>query len=92
MSIFAVNYFYSAPEEQLAAVRADHREWLSQQLKVGALLASGPMVEIAGALLIFQADSPEALAELLDHDPFDIAGFIGERAIAQWNPIFGPWS
>jgi uncharacterized protein YciI len=50
------------------------------------------MVDRPGALLIVRAESVEEVAELLDQDPFDIAGYIGERAIAEWNPIFGPWS
>ena len=76
----------------MAEVRPIHRAWLTQQLEAGTLLASGPMVENPGALLIFKAESVEALAGLLDQDPFDQAGCIGERVINQWNPVFGPWS
>lgn len=92
MSIFAVTYHYSAPEEQLSKIRPMHREWLGELLAAGSLLASGPMVANPVALLICQAESLEELAQLLNNDPFDIAGFIGERAIAEWNPLFGPWS
>ena len=28
----------------------------------------------------------------LEEDPFDIVGYIGERTIKEWNPVFGPWS
>jgi uncharacterized protein YciI len=65
---------------------------LAEQLAAGALLASGPMIDMPTALLIWRADSLESLSQLLDQDPFDIAGFIGERTIAEWNPVFGPWS
>ena len=58
----------------------------------GILLASGPLVDRNAALLIFKAESLTEVATLLDTDPFEIAGFIGERAITQWNPVFGPWS
>lgn len=92
MAYFAVNYRYAADPEDLDAVRPSHRKWLSEQLAAGSLLASGPMVGLPTALLIFKADSLEELAVLLDNDPFDIAGYIGERDIAEWNPIFGPWS
>jgi uncharacterized protein len=50
------------------------------------------MVDTPSALLIWKYDSLKALAELLDQDPFDIAGCIGERVIEEWNPVFGPWS
>ena len=91
MPIYAVRYFYSATPEQLDAIRPIHREWVGQQFELGKVLASGRMADTASALLIFNYESPAALAKLLDLDPFDIAGFIGERLIEEWNPIFGPW-
>lgn len=92
MPTYAVTYVYNATNEELAEVRPIHREWLSEKFANGQLLASGPMVDVAKALLIWQADSVVELAATLDNDPFDIAGFIGERDIEQWNPVFGPWS
>ena len=92
MAIFAVTYAYSASEAELAEIRPTHREFFKELLEQQTLLASGPMVDRPGALLIVRADSVEQVAESLDQDPFDIAGYIGERAIAEWNPVFGPWS
>ena len=92
MSVFAVSYVYNATPEQLDEIRPIHRQWLAGLLEAGQLLASGPMVDNPEALLIFVADSASDLAELLDNDPFDIAGFIGSRSIQQWNPVFGPFS
>ncbi|MEN9730898.1 MAG: hypothetical protein RL488_208 [Actinomycetota bacterium] len=86
-----MNYFYSAEPEALAEIRPIHREWLRGLYEAGTLLASGPMVDNPGALLIIKAESVEAVGNLLDNDPFDIAGFIGERVVTQWNPVFGPW-
>jgi len=92
MAIFAVTYSYSASEAELAEIRPTHREFFKELLEQQTLLASGPMVDRPGALLIVSADSVEQVAEVLDQDPFDIAGYIGERTIAEWNPVFGPWS
>jgi uncharacterized protein YciI len=92
MPTFAVTYHYTAEPEHLAEIRPIHRDWLQQQLTEGSLLASGPMVDSPSALLIWKAESVTALAALLDLDPFDIAGCIGERVIQEWNPVFGPWS
>ena len=86
-----MTYFYSAEPEALAEIRPIHREWLKGLYEAGTLLASGPMVDNPGALLIIKAESVEAVSALLDNDPFDIAGFIGERVVTQWNPVFGPW-
>ncbi|CAB4634814.1 unannotated protein [freshwater metagenome] len=92
MPTFAVRYFYSAAPEYLAELRPTHREWVAQQFADGVILASGPMVDTAGALLICMHESLLELSQVLDQDPFDLAGFIGERVIEQWNPVTGPWS
>lgn len=91
MSIFAVHYTYSQDEDLIAAIRPEHRVFLGQLATDGVLLASGPMVDWPGALLIFEAGSAQELASLLDQDPFDIAGAITERVIDAWNPILGSW-
>jgi uncharacterized protein YciI len=92
MSTFAVTYSFSAEPEEVNQIRPTHREWLAEQLAEGALLASGPMVDRPAALLIFKADSIEQLNALLDQDPYEVAGVIGERTIEAWNPVFGPFS
>lgn len=92
LPVFAVSYGYDATPDQLNEIRPLHREWLAGLLEKGQLLASGPMVDNPEALLIFVSESASELAELLDNDPFDIAGFIGSRSIQQWNPVFGPFS
>jgi uncharacterized protein YciI len=50
------------------------------------------MVDRQAALLIWKSSSIEQLNSLLDQDPFEIAGMIGERTIEAWNPVFGPFS
>jgi hypothetical protein len=92
MIVFAVNYTYVDDSEAVAAIRPAHREWTAAQLAAGSLLASGPLPDSNGALLIFRADSLSDLAGLLNNDPFDLAGLIDERVIQQWNPVTGPWS
>jgi uncharacterized protein YciI len=92
MSTFAVTYTFSAEPEEVNQIRPTHRVWLAEQLESGALLASGPMVDRPAALLIFRAESIEELNALLDQDPYEQAGVIGERTIEEWNPVFGPFS
>ena len=87
-----MTYGYSADEIELNQIRPTHRVWLKEQLDSGRLLASGPMVDRPSALLVWSAESIEELNALLDQDPFEIAGMIGERTIEAWNPIFGPFS
>ena len=90
MSVFAVTYHYTASPEELAELRPTHREFLSELFEKGIVLTSGPFVDYAGALILVKAESVEEVSALLDNDPFDIAGFIGERVILQWNPLYGP--
>jgi uncharacterized protein YciI len=92
MSVFVVTYGYSADEIELNQIRPTHRLWLQEQLESGNLLASGPMIDRPAALLVWKSSSIEELNTLLDQDPFEIAGVIGERTIEAWNPIFGPFA
>ncbi|MFM7014169.1 MAG: YciI family protein [Actinomycetota bacterium] len=92
MKVFAVTYHYCVSEPELNEVRPLHRQWLGGLLEQGILLASGPMLDSPNALLIFKAESASELSELLDNDPFDVAGFIDSRTIERWNPVFGPFS
>ncbi len=92
MSVFAVQYQYSPDTELVSAIRPQHRVWLQEQLDAGRLLASGPMVDYPGSLLIWRADSLEQINALLNEDPFDIAGLIDEREIREWQPVFGPFN
>jgi len=89
MAIYAVQYLYAEEPQIMDGLRADHRAYLRDLIDSGQLLASGPLPDRNAALLIFKADGPEVVAGLLDQDPFEIAGYVGERIIEQWNPILG---
>jgi uncharacterized protein YciI len=92
VNTYVVTYGYAADPIELNQVRPTHREWLAAQLAEGKLLASGPMVDRPSALLIFKSESIEELNTLLDSDPFELAGMIGERTIEAWNPVLGPFN
>ncbi|GAB3274648.1 hypothetical protein GCM10027449_13180 [Sinomonas notoginsengisoli] len=92
MTVFAVEYRYvSAPQEapRLDEVRPAHRAWLRERAEAGDLLASGPVGDGSKALLIFQADSRDALEALLAQDPFQKASLVAETQAPEWNPIIG---
>ncbi|MBO1267383.1 YciI family protein [Arthrobacter cavernae] len=90
MSIFAVEYVYA---EGSAAgrdeFRPSHRAWLGQYAEAGRLLASGPYVDGSGALLLFTAESEEALLEELKQDPFNTHGFVAGKRVSEWSPVIG---
>jgi uncharacterized protein len=92
VSVFAVEYTYDARAQERDAVRPAHREFLRGLLDDGALLASGPLADGSGALLIVVADDDAAAVALLDADPFRAAGLIVATTARGWSPVIGPWS
>ncbi|MCB7137394.1 YciI family protein [Cellulosimicrobium marinum] len=96
MPIHAVTYVYPDRPAELDAVRPEHRAFLRGLHEQGALLASGPLAATAdapaGALLIVDAASVDAAAELLDADPFARAGLVAERSVRPWSPVIGDWA
>ena len=75
MTVFAVEYVYDADSSEVRdASRPAHRAWTAELAREGALLASGPYGDGAGALLIFKAADEAALNELLRQDPFSWPG------------------
>jgi uncharacterized protein YciI len=83
---FVVSYQYTGDVDARMSVRPQHRDFLSGL--VPALVMSGP-TDTDGALLVFEADSADAVTALLDDDPFRKEGFIGERRVIGWTPVLG---
>jgi uncharacterized protein YciI len=90
MTVFAVEYVYAADStEARSAARPAHREWTAGLAQDGAILASGPYGDGAGALLIFKAADEAALNSILKQDPFAAAGVIAGTRITEWSPVTG---
>ena len=90
MTVFAVEYVYAAEStDERNAVRPAHRDWTAGLAQDGAILASGPYGDGAGALLIFKAADEAALNSILKQDPFAAAGVIAGTRITEWSPITG---
>ena len=70
-------------------VRPNHRAFLQTQLDAGSLVSSGPFTDDSGALLVYEAESPEALQAILDQDPFwKTDGVLATVSIKEWNILF----
>ena len=90
MTVFAVEYVDAADStEARSAARPAHREWTSGLAQDGAILASGPYGDGAGALLIFKTADEAALNSILKQDPFAAAGVIAGTRITEWSPVTG---
>ena len=91
MPLHAVLYRYSTDAAALDEHRPDHRDYLRSLFEQGHIVVSGPLADGGGpgALLILEAEDVDAVAALLDKDPFHILGLITDREIRHWNPAFG---
>lgn len=91
LPVHAVTYTYTDDAERIAELRPSHRTFLRGLHETGALLASGPYLDGADALLIVRADDADAALALLEDDPFFGAELIASRSARPWNPVIGPW-
>lgn len=87
---FVATYRYAAGSEAARDVaRPAHRAFLDA---LDALVLSGPTdgPQGAGAVLVLDAGSAQAVEALLDDDPFATAGGIIEaRSVAGWTIVSG---
>ncbi|WP_116115723.1 YciI family protein [Austwickia chelonae] len=89
MSIYAVHYTYTDDTDTIAEKRPAHRAYLAELVEAGHLLASGPYVGVSEALLIFTAESTEAVESFLAGDPFQKEGLVAAHTVTEWNPLLG---
>lgn len=83
--MFVVTLTYTAPEEQIAVVRPQHREWLDPYVASGLFLVTGPLVPRTGGVLIVSGKIGRAeLETLLKQDPFNIHG-LADYAVIEFE-------
>lgn len=93
MPFYAVHYAYSSDSAGLDELRGTHREYLRSLVDAGSLRASGPYLGVEpSALLIFTADSEQAVRDLLVNDPFQEAGLVERTEVTEWNPVIGAFA
>lgn len=85
---FAASIEYSQDSTLVEAHRLAHRAYLTGLLDQGKLFASGPYADGSGALIIYEADSPEAAEGLLKADPFHAAGVFLNWTTRPWKVVF----
>ena len=64
-----------------------HRQYLAGLRERGQLAASGPFADDSGALIIYEAASPEEAEKLLQGDPFCQNGIFVKYVLRPWNPV-----
>ena len=79
---------YSQDKEKVEAARPSHRAYLTSLIEKNQLFASGPFDDGYGALIVYEAETPEAAESLLKADPFHAAGVFIRWTIRPWKLIF----
>lgn len=85
---FAAVIEYSPDKEKVESVRPAHRAYLTSLLEKNQLVAAGPFEDGSGALIIYEADSPEAVEALMKADPFHAAGVFIRWTVRPWKMVF----
>ena len=84
---YAASIEYLQDPAVVEAHRPAHRAYLTKLLDEGKLFASGPYADGSGALIIYEADTPEAADALLKADPFHTAGVFLKWTVRPWKVI-----
>lgn len=78
---------YLQDADKVNAVRPAHRQYLASLKEKGQLAASGPFTDGYGALIVYEAPTPEAAEQLLRADPFHDAGIFLSWTMRPWNTV-----
>ena len=79
---------YSQDKTKVEAARPAHRAYLTSLVEKNQLFASGPFEDGSGALIIYEADSPEGVDALMKADPFFAAGVFLRWTVKPWKMVF----
>jgi uncharacterized protein YciI len=85
---YAATIEYVQDAETVNATRPAHRAYLTRLVEQDQLFASGPFEDGYGALIVYEADTPEAAEALLRADPFHAAGVFVRWTIRPWKVVF----
>ena len=84
---FAAVIEYVTDKDKVESIRPTHRQYLRGLLEKGKIAATGPYLDGYGALIIYEADSPEEAESLLKGDPFHANGVFVRWVMRPWNPV-----
>jgi len=83
-----VNYAkYVDSAEKVASLRPAHRQYMSQLLAEGRLVAGGPFADGSRALFIYEADSVGDAEKIVAADPYQVGGAFASCALSPWEIV-----
>lgn len=89
---FAVDYEYRTDRHRDAELLARHRTYMDGLKSAGSVVASGPLSrdgnDSLGALLILSCPSFDQAWEIVEDDPFYMAGVLSKTSVCSWKASF----
>lgn len=79
---------YSTDKALVDAHRPAHRAYLTSLIEKNQLFASGPTEDGYGAIIVYEAESAEAVDALMKADPFHAAGVFVRWTVRPWKVVF----
>lgn len=79
---------YTKDQAKIDLVRPAHRAYLASLLEKDQLFAAGPFEDGFGSLIIYEADSPEAVEAIMKADPFYEASVFIRWTVRPWKMVF----
>lgn len=86
---YAAFHKYTSDKSKIAEHRPAHRAYLTGLLEQVQLVLAGPFLDDSGALIVYEADSPESAEQLIRNDPFFAAGVFQTWTLKPWKTVFG---
>jgi uncharacterized protein YciI len=81
--VFVVELTYTAPLEQVEALRREHLAWVDEHVAGGTVVVAGRRPDAAGGVIVMRAPSREVLDRLLEADPYQRAGVV-RRSVTEF--------
>jgi uncharacterized protein len=78
---------YTPDTAKTAAVRPAHREYLKGLQQSGNFVVGGPFGGDIGALIVYEAETPEQVEVFLREDPFFQQGVFISWTIRSWKIV-----
>ena len=91
MAHFMLTYGYNDTPLR-AERRPDHMEHLATLEAAGSVVLAGPLADLSGGIIVFQADSLEAVEALVAQDPYTQHDVTKDRQLREWKITVGPFA
>jgi uncharacterized protein YciI len=81
---------YLQPVEIVDETRPAHVAWLNEQVAAGRILLAGRQESLTGAVLVTADISTEEAQQLMDEDPYQLAGVVRWERVSFNGSIRAP--